>query len=281
MEHWIDFALLPNEEELTRALDELGGDERDAILNELLAVLKLRAETAERALLRLMIERARPIALPASLWRRPIESSTDILAEAERHLKHLGIQATRDRLQRAQGLYAQFIVERGKHQVSQRLLEDQQFRCAHCGLAFCDDELSEKGFVSPFGSRRRPKQDLLKPHWRKLEHRLPTLDHRWPVSLYGDNRSSNHFVLCRGCNLGKEQYLTTEQMRAFVGLPRRDQFMSQGPVPFEVFYAQIRLYPECYRSGKTAKDTELTVELRDPSLVGVLDNLLTVESAGL
>jgi hypothetical protein len=281
MAQWIDLALLPSEEELTRALEELSGEERSTILSQLHAVLRLRTDSAERAMLRLMIERARPIVLSASLWSRPIESSTNIVAETERHFKYLGIQVTRERVQAAQGLYAQFVADRGRHQISQQLLEQQGYRCMHCGLAFCDEELSQKGFVSPFGSRRRPKQDSLKPHWRKLEDRLPTMDHHWPVTLYGDNRSDNHRILCRGCNLGKEQYLAAEQMRPFVGLPRREQFMGHGPIPFELFYAQIRLYPDCVRTGKTAKDTELTVELRDPRLVGVLDNLITVESAGL
>lgn len=281
MEQWIDLALLPNEEELTQALDTLGRDDRNRIQNELLAVLKLRADTAELAILRLLIERVRPIVLPASLWSRPIESSTDFVAEAGRHLKHLGVQATRERLRHLQGLYSQFVTDRGKHQVSQQLLEDQGFRCTHCGLAFCDDECIQKGFVSPFGSRRRPKEDPLKPHWRKLEHRLPTLDHHWPVSLYGDNQSSNHRVLCAGCNMGKENYLAAEQMHPFAGLPKREQFTRQRPVPFDVFYVQIRLYPECFRTGKTARETELTVELRDASLIGVLDNLVTVESVGV
>jgi len=281
MPEWIDLALTLNEDDLADEIDKLSTEERKRVLDQLLTVFKLKSDAAERAILRLMVERARPIALPSTLWRRPINSSTNILAEAERHLKHLRVDATKERLQKAQDLYAQFVVERGKERVTEQLLKNQDYRCWHCGLAFCDEELTQKGFVSPFGSRRRVKNDPLKPQWINVENRLPTLDHHWPIKLYGDNQSRNHRVLCQSCNAGKAHYVTTEQMPPFVGLPRRTQFISNAPLPEDVFYAQIRLNPACFKTGKTARDTELTVEIRDPHMLGVLDNLVTVESPGL
>jgi hypothetical protein len=281
MPEWIDLALTLNEDDLAREIDQLSTEERKQVLDQLLKVFRLKSDTAERAILRLMIERARPMALPSTLWRRPINSSTNILAEAARHLKHLRVDATKERLQKAQDLYAQFVVERGKERVTEQQLKYQDYRCWHCGLVFCDEELSQKGFVSPFGSRRKPKIDPFKPHWVKVENRLPTLDHHWPITLYGDNQSRNHHILCFSCNEGKAHYITTEQMQPCVGLPKRTQFIGNAPLPEELIYAQIRLNPECFRTGKTARDTELTVELRDPHILGVLDNLVTVESPGL
>lgn len=281
MPEWIDLALTLNEDDLAREIDQLGPNDRKRILDQLLTVFRLRSDTGERAILRLMVERARPMALPSTLWRRPISSSSNILTEATRHLKHLRVDATKERLQKAQDLYAQFVAERGNERVTEQQLKAQGYRCWHCGLAFCDEELSQKGFVSPFGSRRKPKSDPFKPHWVKVENRLPRLDHHWPISLYGDNQSRNHRILCFSCNTGKAHYVTTEQMQPFVGLPKRMQFIGNAPLPEDLFYAQIRLNPECFRTGKTARDVELTVELRDPQILAVLDNLVTVESPGL
>ena len=281
MPEWIDLALTLNEDDLAREIDQLSPNDRKRVLDQLLTVFRLKSDTAERAILRLMIERARPMVLPSALWRRPITSSSNFLAEADRHLKRLGVESTSERLQKAQDLYAQFVVERGNERVTEQHLKNQDYRCWHCGLAFCNEELSSKGFVSPFGSRRKTKNDPLKLHWVKLENRLPTLDHYWPITLYGDNQNRNHRVLCFSCNWGKANYIATEQMPPFVGLPRRAQFTTNAPLPEDLFYAQIRLNPECFRTGKTARDTELTVELRDPQMLGVLDNLVTVESPGL
>jgi hypothetical protein len=281
MPEWIDLALTLNEDDLAREIDQLSPNDRKRVLDQLLTVFRLKSDTGERAILRLMVERARPMALPSALWRRPISSSSDILAEADRHFKRLRVDSTHERLQKAQDLYAQFVAERGNERVTEQQLKAQGYRCWHCGLAFCDEELRLKGFVSPFGSRRKDKNDPLKLHWVRVENRLPTLDHCWPIKLYGDNQSRNHRVLCFSCNEGKAHYMATEQMPPFVGLPRRAQFLGNAPLPEDVFYAQIRLNPECFRTGKTARDTELTVEFRDPQMLGVLDNLVTVESPGL
>lgn len=279
--HWIDFTLALSEGELSQAVEQLDETERKAVLRQLLTLFSVGDVAVERAILRLMIERARPLALSSILWARSITSSTDIIAEARKHLEHLGFEPTPERLQRVQSLYAQFVVERERVPVTASLLARQGYRCGHCGLAFCDEDLREKNMISPFGLRGTPKMDLLKPHWYKDECRWPTMDHDWPVSLYGNNDMRNTRVLCRCCNEGKENYLTIEQMRPFTGLPRRSQLTGDLPVPPELFYAQIRLHPQCSRTGKSAVDSELTVQLRNPRFAVVLDNLITIESPGL
>lgn len=278
---WIDLALRDDEAGVAGAIEALDGGERAAAFASVAGLLGLSPDDIERAALRLLIERARPLALPTSLWSRPITASDDPSSLVRAHFKRKGIEVTPDRLRRALRLYTQFAEERAKVSVSEAGLQKCGFRCQHCGLAFCNEDLATRAIVSPFGYRGPPKPDPLKPHWNDEERfRFPTTDHRWPVSLYGDNRHENLMILCQGCNHGKENYLALAQLRSSVGLVARTQFFAAGPVTWEAFYAQLRREPACADSGKTAVEVELTVRLKDPHAPAVLDNLETVESSG-
>ena len=236
----------------------------------------------QRATLRILVERVRPFALSSSLWARPITSSDDPRAEIRRQFVRRGIAETSERVHLALRLYAQFAQDRTKVPVKEADLRRCGYRCEHCGLAFCNEELASKALISPFGLRGAKKTDPLKPHWNGVDdNRYPTMDHDWPVSLYGDNTSKNLRVLCGACNQGKANYQALEQMKPWVGLQDRAQLLGRSPLPCEVFYTQIRRSPTCERTGKGAAATELTVERRDPLSPAVLDNLMTVESRGL
>lgn len=282
MTEWIDLALFCDEAGLTAAIDQLNSEGRAAALKSAAALLGFSHEDVERAALRVLVERARPFALPASLWSRPITASDDPRTHVRAHFARLGITETADRLRLAVQLYVQFAEDRRKIQVREPELQRCGYRCQHCGLAFCNEELGPKALVSPFGLRGAPKIDTLKPHWNGPgDARYPTMDHHWPVSLYGDNTSPNLRVLCGGCNQGKANYLTLVQLPPWVGLPGRSQLLGTGPLTFEVFYSQLRRSPRCETSGKDATAVELTVRLKDPHCPPVLDNLMTVESPGL
>ena len=179
-------------------------------------------------------------------------------------------------------MYLQFSQERDNtRRVTQADLEQQNFRCGHCGLAFCDEELAKKGIESPHGERRKPKNDPLKPHWSRADYRVPTLDHRWPISLYGSNDLDNLLVLCKGCNVGKANRIAREQLEPFIGLPQRDTLLARYPLSPDLFYAQLIREPACSQTKQTAIECELTVEIVDPTKPAFLDNLTTVMSPGI
>ncbi|RKH49937.1 hypothetical protein D7Y23_15085 [Corallococcus sp. AB050B] len=226
-----------------------------------------------------MIERARPLALPASVWRRSSDETWSIRDAARSHIQSLSLDSTDSRLRALQDLYVRFAEERKKVPVSAQALQAQNYTCALCGMHFYNDELVELGLVSPLGNRPRQKQDALKPHWTKADLRKPTVDHLWPVSLYGNNSRNNLVVLCRGCNEGKSNYMSIHQTRPFVGLPYRRELREAAPVSPETFFAQIYREPSCKETGKTSKETELTVRLKNRTCAPVLDNLETISSS--
>lgn len=278
---WIDFALFGDENGLQSALDGLDARQRAEAIAGLTRKFGLDRADIELSILRLLIERARPYALPTSLWRRPVTASDDPRAHLRTHFGRIGVAATADRLDKGLDLYLQFREERSRVQVQEADLRRCGYRCEHCGLAFCNEELARRTIVSPFGTRGTKKTDALKPHWNGGDDlRWPTMDHDWPVSLYGSNDRKNLRVLCRACNDGKMDFVAWEQTRSAVGLPKRIQ-LSPGKVPNELFYTQLRRSPVCVDTGQTAASTELTVRLVDANGPLVLDNFVTVASPGI
>lgn len=278
---WIDIVLESNEADLQLVLDGLTNSGRRATIGAIASMLGITRKEYELSLLRLLVERARPFAMPSAMWSRPVTSSENIGAQIGTHFTTMGIASTPERLRACQALYARFVTDRDRSRVSLSGLAQQNFRCGHCGLAFCNEELSGRGWVSMHGLRGTPKVDLLKPHWSDPRHRVPTLDHDWPVALYGDNSARNFRILCVSCNQGKAKFMALEQTRAFTGLPDRKELLGKRPLSDALFYSQIRRQPYCVRTNTTAKESELTVQLRDSTLPAVLDNLLTVVSPGI
>lgn len=275
---WIDILLLTSEADLQHRLRELTPAERAALRTYAIATLKLSEEDVEAAVLRILIERLRPFALPQDLWSRPVNDTSSIRRHAGEHLKHLGFDVSEDRLAAMQKLYRRSQAERVKLGVTRDDLMSCNWRCQHCGLIFHNEELESLALESPFGARPRSKEDRLKPHWNKLDLRRPRLDHVWPISTFGSNDADNLQVLCDGCNQGKEDLLAHEQTRGFVGLQKGRHLKRVEPISLDLFYAQVARSGRCVVTGKVATETELTIRLRDKRLPAVLDNLETVES---
>lgn len=282
MAEWIDLALIGDEAALSAAVRALDGDGQERALKSLTRVLAIGENEVVESLIRLLVERVRPLALPASLWSRPVTASDDPLTHVRNHFRRRGVGETPARLDAAMRLYDRFAEERVERRVGEADLVRCGFRCQHCGMAFCNEQLEYKGFESPFGNRGRDKRDPLKPHWNAgADKRQPTHDHTWPVSTYGDNSSSNLRVLCNGCNFGKGDVLALEQVRAWTGLAGRDPLLRPGVVDWAAFYAQLRQSPRCHVSDAGPDTVELTVELVDPAAPPVLGNLRTVASKGV
>jgi hypothetical protein len=275
---WIDLALIGDEATLRAAISGLSNDERDAAIEGLADVLGVDDGEFMRGMLRILVERARPLALPSRLWRRSLTSSDDPARMAREHLVSRRLQPTPERVRLAVAMYSRFEEERDR---TLRLTEDDLvacgYRCGHCGLEFHNEELESRSLESPFGNRFKLLVAPLKPHWNgPADMREPTMDHDWPVSLYGDNGHANLRVLCHGCNVGKRDVVALEQSRSWTGYPERPSLINAAPVEFPVFYAQLRREPLCWRSGRAADAAELTVELKDLGAPAVLDNLMTV-----
>src|SRR5262245_31683505 len=109
---WLDLALVDNETELLARLDSLAHDARQELVASLTEVVGISKEQLERATLRLLLERARPLALPAVIWKRRPYETWSIRDEATRHLARLGITVSGRRLQAMQTLYARFAATR-------------------------------------------------------------------------------------------------------------------------------------------------------------------------
>lgn len=275
---WIDLALIGDEATLRDVISGLSEDQRNGAIQGLADVLGIDEDEFMRGMLRILVERARPLALPSRLWRRTLTSSEDPARMAREHLVGRRVEPTPERVRLAVAMYARFEQERDR---ALRLTEADliacEYRCRHCGLEFHNEELESRSLVSPFGSRFKVLVAPLKPHWNgPAQMREPTLDHEWPVSLYGDNDPGNLRVVCHGCNAGKRDVVALEQSRSWTGFPERPSLMKASPVELPVFYAQLRREPVCWRSGRAADAVELTVELKDPGAPAVLDNLMTV-----
>lgn len=276
---WIDLALIGNEDQLVSRLSSLSSEVRAQAVDQFLDFLKLSREEVEVSTLRILVERARGFALPTSLWSRPLYASSSVRDAGREHLESYGLAASAERLDAIQSLYQQFAAERCRTPVTEAALLESNYRCGHCGLAFHDEELESKGFASPYELRGSLKVDPFKPHWAPSHpnYRLPTMDHDWPVTTYGSNEDDNLRVLCGGCNEGKANFLSVEQMGPWSGLLDRQQLLSRK-VSLAVFYVQIRRAPFCSQTGVGSDSAELTVRLRNPNGPAVLDNLMTVAS---
>ena len=278
---WIDLVLAGSEEELDTSLSSLNAAALQRLTNEAIGSLRLNREELDRSLLRILLERLRPHALPSFLWSQRSTEAAGVAAAIRVHLAEKGFEPTEDRVRRCQALYSRYVETRGgsRYGISHELMEKGGWACAHCGIRFYNEELGEKtDIVSPLGYRNGEKSDTLKRHWIDLKYRLPTVDHIWPIATFGSNDLSNLQILCVGCNSGKHNALAYEQGRSFVGVHQRKDLSGGEALSFELFYEHLLLNPRCVETGALARDTELTVRIRDVRWPVVMGNLETIRS---
>ena len=157
MVEWIDLALIGDEARLTAAIDGLDEVGRTAALGDVAAQLGMTDAQVQRATLRMLVERVRPFALSSALWARPITSSDDPRTEIRGQFERRGVAVTPERIRSALQLYAQFAQDRAKIPVKEADLQRCGYRCEHCGLAFCNEELYVESVDLPVRSSRSPK----------------------------------------------------------------------------------------------------------------------------
>lgn len=279
MADWLDLAAQTSEAATTQRIEELSKAEVAELTADLLKFFRIPDGEVDKYLLRLLLDRARPFVLPKSVWSRRVGSSTNIQGVIGKHVSDLGFEPTDDRLVMLQTLYRAFAEERKRQlPLTERLLNLSGFRCRLCGYAFRNEDLEATGIISPHGFSDN-RSDAYKPHYHIDKGNspfMPTVDHLWPISLYGSNDPSNLAVLCQGCNNGKSDFLNFRQTRPFNGLPFRNEILSESSIRLQTFYVQLSRQPVCYRSGRGPSEVELTIRPVNMNFPMVLDNLQTV-----
>lgn len=205
--NWIELVAIDREVDLQDAINRLSEEEVRQITTELLSMIGSGEDNAKRFLLRILLERARPMAIPLRVWRRRREETWSVQEEIQRYFHAFGQNLAPEHLALLQQIYFRFLTVRQRVPVTEQLLRINGFRCGLCGMLFYNEDLESLAIESPHGFRLNHISDPYKPHYAiTLEKTEPTLDHIWPVSLYGDNSTSNQNVLCKGCNEGKADY---------------------------------------------------------------------------
>ena len=272
--NWIDVVALSDEGELHGLLQALSLEELADLEQQLLQLLGLTQEMYRRQAVRILVERARPLALPEKAWRRMPGDSGPLRPVIEDHLAKISVDSTPTRLRELSRLVSNFVDKRVGGLLTESFCRDAGFRCAICGYAFVADDMVEYGYVSPYMPPNR-EPDPFKPNSQSKSKRVPRVDHVWPVSLYGSNASKNLQLLCSSCNSGKKDFMTNAHADPFVGQLQRIS-LRKNEVTEEVFYSVVSRDRFCSRCGKGPSEVELTVRPRRENFPVVADNLVTV-----
>lgn len=281
---WIDLTLLADDEALKEYLEQLydqSPEKTEQLQNSLLKVIGLSEKDAHLQMIRLLIEKARPFALPLSVWKRESSQSGGMLDNIKEHLSTFNLDQNQDRLLKLQKLHRNFHQGRKSHSVDMDKLIAQNYSCALCGYGFDDQDLKSYGIAS-IHTIPPVRHDKFKPIWnlvgdekqkfKVISKRKPAVDHNWAVSLYGGNDSANLSILCTSCNTGKSNYQTAIQTKPGVGLPKREHIISND-VDDELFFTCVNWHKKCNKCKKGPGSAELTVRKVDPNKPLVLDNL--------
>jgi 5-methylcytosine-specific restriction endonuclease McrA len=142
-----------------------------------------------------------------------------------------------------------FDIDSASHQ---KLLKEQNFRCAVCGYAFKEGDLdnyeffdhSEFNFVKNGNCKNKKKA---------------CLDHILPIYLAGD-RATNWQVLCRECNEGKSDLLIGFEAREWFGHLRIKRIRSLST---SLRYMILKRNGNCGNCNRSPRQTELHVLRKD------------------
>jgi 5-methylcytosine-specific restriction endonuclease McrA len=279
----LEVLTLSSEDSLVAHCSELSDDQRKALIEALRTLLFLSPQQLEAQVLRILLERARPLLISQKTWSQPLSSSDPIRLSIQRHLEEtLGLPV--DELQEKsvaalEAIASNFKERRESVKVTDELLVAARYRCCACGFLFRDQDLEDLDIELPDEQKKvvakAPRIDHLHPIARSDSYAKPRSDHVWPVSLYGSNREHNIRLLCDACNSGKANYMSYAHAGPNVGvfLPK---FFSGKYVDPAVFYAVIARDGRCLKCEALPSEASLTLRKRRQEGVLVPDNLFAV-----
>lgn len=271
------------ESQLMDYINQLPSAEKLDLEQKLASLLGLNAEQVRAQVLRILIERARPLVAAHKTWTQSISSSDSVRRGIVSHLEKVAQISEEDIedevLTAFETLVSNFKEQRQSVKVSKALLEKAKYRCGCCGFLFRDQDLEDLDLELPDEQKKLVavlgRIDRFHPVARKENYAKPRSDHIWPISLYGSNNENNIRILCDACNSGKANYMSADHAAPNVGvyLPK---FFTGSYVDPTVFYAVMARDKKCVGCGCEPFQSPLTVRLRFGEGVLVPDNLLTV-----
>lgn len=272
------------EAELDIQLRQLTHEQRDAVIGNLLLALGITSDELQLQILRQLIERGRPLVVPAHIWTQSIESSDPIRSVAKTHLSEkFGLHESSigdPIISNVEKLVSSFREVRKKIRVREDNLVSANYRCQCCGHPFSDVDIETLEIELPNNLKQFHNTfivDKLHPIHHDRSRGRPSVEHVWPVSLYGDNSSTNLIVYCLACNNGKSNSISYAHTPPNVGVYLKKHFVDPNVVTEDVFQSVLaRHSSRCALCGDTADKSPLTVRRRMNAAVNIPDNLIAV-----
>jgi len=263
-----------------RLLDQVG---RRELIGSLQSLLGVSSDQLELQVLRILVERARPLLISQRTWSQSVTSSDPIRGAIESHLVSiLGIEKVdipETTVTSLESIASNFREPRASLRITVDLLERSDYRCRCCGFLFRDEDLEAFGFELPDDQKvlvaEWPNIDPLHPVTSGGQLGKPRADHIWPVSLYGSNEEGNIAVLCDACNSGKANYMSYAHSAPNVGVFLPKYFSSPYVDPI-VFYSVMARDEKCTLCGTPPSARPLTVRKRLREGILIPDNLRAI-----
>lgn len=213
-----------------------------------------------------------------------IESSDPIRSVAKTHLSEkFGLdESAIDELiiSNVEKLVSSFREARKKIKVREADLVTANYRCQCCGHPFSDFDIESLDIELPENLKQFHNTfsvDELHPINHDRSRGKPSVEHVWPVSLYGDNSPPNLIVYCLACNSGKSNSISYAHAPPNVGLYLKKYFVDSNIVTEDVFHSVLaRHSSKCALCGDPASKSPLTVRRRMNAAVNIPDNLMAV-----
>jgi 5-methylcytosine-specific restriction endonuclease McrA len=282
MKSALDLLIFSGEASLQRALSKLDGNGRQLAISELQDFLGLTQEKIEAQTLRILLERARPLLISSVSWNQGVGSSDPVRSSIREYLKGtLKLQdgeISASWIDGLEKLAVNFKENRVKVTVSIDLLEKCKYRCTCCGYLFKDNDLESLVLELPEDLKSLHNTspiDAFHPIAENAKLARPSVDHVWPVSLYGNNHEENLAIICTACNQGKANFISAANAAPNVGHNLRKYFLP-GAIDRDVFFGAVARDGECKVCSALPSERQLTVRPRMEEAVAVSDNLMTV-----
>jgi hypothetical protein len=136
-----------------------------------------------------------------------------------------------------------------------KLKREQNNRCNNCGVKLGDEK----------NSAAYNEEDHFKPIHEFVHPQMDgELDHKEPVSQFGQNDSGNFQLLCRFCNQGKKDDIAIS-IDDRLSIATKDPSDVDSSLRRSLFYEVTSDCSECTQCGNQIAETELTIQMKSSS----------------